>query len=118
VILHVISGEEASQSQKGKRRKNRNANDSGVGIVGEDDDDDGGFIPTVDPITKGPIKRAMRNLICDHIYDQDSILQNIKENKHARYYEYDCKNISILNCYVYLSNSNQIFQVPLHGMCQ
>lgn len=51
-------------------------------------------ISTVDPITKGTIKNPVRNRICNHIYDKDSITEAIRisENKRVRCPTVGCSN--------------------------
>lgn len=38
----------------------------------------------IDPITKNPIRDAVRNKICKHVYDRESITSSIGMNKRIR----------------------------------
>ena len=50
------------------------SSEEGEGIVNE-------ILPSVDPITKGPLKDPVRNKYCGHIYGRATITEYIKSRK-------------------------------------
>lgn len=60
------------------------------GVVEKENDADaelqlvGGYINVIDPISKRRIVDPVKNIICGHTYDQQSITQILKVNKKTR----------------------------------
>ncbi|XP_034188458.1 E3 SUMO-protein ligase NSE2 [Osmia lignaria lignaria] len=52
----------------------------------------GGYINVIDPITKKRIVDPVKNTICGHTYDRDSITEILKCNKKTRCPVVGCKN--------------------------
>jgi SUMO ligase MMS21 Smc5/6 complex component len=50
----------------------------------EDEYYDESVLPSVDPITKQPIFDAVRNKFCNHVFDQQSVLEYMLENPDAK----------------------------------
>lgn len=44
----------------------------------------GGYVNVIDPISKKRIVDPVKNTICGHTYDQESIMQLLKINKKTR----------------------------------
>lgn len=61
---------------------------SGPGTADDDDGEEmemlGHFMSDKDPLTKRPIRQPVKNPICDHVYDRESIEEYIKERKERR----------------------------------
>lgn len=50
----------------------------------EDDDYDDAILPTMDPLSREPIKTAVTNKFCHHVYDLESITGLIRDNSEAK----------------------------------
>ncbi|XP_035706550.1 uncharacterized protein LOC110848199 [Folsomia candida] len=58
----------------------------------EDDDYDDAILPTMDPLSREPIKTAVTNKFCHHVYDLESITGLIRDNSEAKCPVEGCKN--------------------------
>lgn len=62
----------------------------------DNDDDDlrvkGGYVNTIDPVSKKTIVNPVKNSVCGHTYDRDTITELLKLNKNTRCPVIGCKS--------------------------